>query len=218
MLQDTKNRKIIDKNWEIEKNKSKEIDWKNISFKNKELLIENISKEIINNEKMKAIFDKESFAGLQHQKIDEDLQSKMNRFLNKFATKKDFESSEKYGKRTANNEKEWENQFGETYEESLKELSVLLYEDSEKYQKEKYKKIENDISNAKSFDDLYEVIKASGGMQSSQDFFKPKDLLDLIEQFQRGGKTINAITNSFGLRQKVIELTKLGEIRKNLQL
>ena len=89
---------------------------------------------------------------------------------------------------------------------------------NEKYQKEKYKKIENDISNAKSFDDLYEVIKASGGMQSSQDFFKPKDLLDLIEQFQRGGKTINAITNSFGLRQKVIELTKLGEIRKNLQL
>lgn len=110
----------------------------------------------------------------------------------------------------------WESSFGEAYEESLKEFSQLLYEGVEKYQKEKTKKTEQCIADAKSFEDLNNAIKASGGIQGSQEFFKPKVLADLIEKLRKGSKTINAITSSFGLRQKVDELLKLEKVREKI--
>lgn len=110
----------------------------------------------------------------------------------------------------------WEATFGETYDESLKEFSQLLYEGFEKYQREKIRKTEKGISGAKNFEDLDKVIKMSGGIQGSRDFFTPDKLKDFINDVRSGKKETDWITSSLGLRQKVEELLKLEAVRNRI--
>lgn len=229
-----------------------------IKKENKKEKFEEIFEEIIQNPKIRAVFVSETedhsrlekMHGFGSDEYKVDLKNKLESFLRRFSTKKDFDTKEKYGEdidreikraeaeissgrsvesnknilKGLENRKEeergkygWEARFGESYNESLKEFSQLLYGRIEKYQKEKNQKTEKNISDAKSFDDLYKAVKISGGIQGSKEFFKPEALTDLIEKVRNGSKTIKAITSSFELQKKVEDLLKLEKIRKEIE-
>ncbi len=120
-----------------------------------------------------------------------------------------WKAQEEYEKRHG-----WETVFGEKYDESLEEFSRLLYDGFEKYQEEKIKKTEKSIAEAKNFEELERVIKASGGIQGSQDFFKPKALIDIINEVRRGEKDILYVTRTAGLREKIENLLKKEQQKK----
>lgn len=193
-----------------------------IKQESKETNSEDILDEIIKNEKLQEVLQRESGDNgnverlLAHgaSEYEKDLKQKLGRFMREFPAEQDFIAKEKFGSetekiiRSAKTEMDsgrnvefnknklkdlekrmreeqgsygWENKFGESYKESLKEFQKLLYEGHKKYQEEKNKKTEKCISDVKNFDDLMRVVKASGGIQGSQDFFKPKDIGNFFE-------------------------------------
>jgi hypothetical protein len=70
------------------------------------------------------------------------------------------------------------------------------------------------ISGTQSFAELYRAIELAGGVQGSQQFYKPAELINIIERVRRGELGTSYITRTSGLRNKVIGLLKLEELRK----
>lgn len=73
------------------------------------------------------------------------------------------------------------------------------------------------ISEATSFDELFEAIRKAGGLQGSQKFYRPEELINLIEQVRKGELTPDYLPRPEGLRECVIKLIRwdiLNEIDK----
>ena len=74
------------------------------------------------------------------------------------------------------------------------------------------KQVAPTIETANSIDELYQAINALGGIygrpkeDGSRDYFAAQNLIQIIEQVRSGGRTINHITRSEGLREKVRQL------------
>ncbi len=71
------------------------------------------------------------------------------------------------------------------------------------------------INDTKSFDDLYKVLNSTNGLNGTKGFYDSLSLIKLIEAIRVGilnhedqKPSIAALTNSCGLRNKVIQLLK----------
>jgi hypothetical protein len=62
------------------------------------------------------------------------------------------------------------------------------------------------IENVNSFNELYERIRRSGGIQGSREFYTPDKLINIIEQVRHNHRPPNFITNTFGIRDIVERL------------
>jgi hypothetical protein len=68
--------------------------------------------------------------------------------------------------------------------------------------------LEQEIESAKSFDELYEILKNSGGFDAHGHFYKPEELIQKIETFRKypNNLALIGITKEKGLRSKVEQL------------
>ncbi|MEW6407515.1 MAG: hypothetical protein AB1465_02385 [Patescibacteria group bacterium] len=76
------------------------------------------------------------------------------------------------------------------------EAEDVLKETAERY----------NIQKAKTFDDLYFILEATGNLRGTNKFYTPKELVTMIEKVRQGKLTSEHITRRGGLRDKVIEL------------
>ncbi len=63
---------------------------------------------------------------------------------------------------------------------------------------------------------LYRLIEDSGGIQGINGFFEPDRLINIIKQAREKRLDVSRIPNTLGLRDKIIELLKIEEVRKKI--
>lgn len=68
------------------------------------------------------------------------------------------------------------------------------------------KVIEPDFKNCNTPEELYAEITRVGGVQGSKKFYTAKELIDLIQEVEKNPLEIDRVTNTNGLRDRVIEL------------
>ncbi len=113
------------------------------------------------------------------------------------------------------------NRAGKTIETKVRELhqeetttqEELTDEDIERYKNEI--KNEHQINQAESLNDLYFIIKNNNITIEGSDghIFEPGEIIKLITEVAGGEKTMDYITRSCGLREKVRELIKIDAIK-----
>ena len=69
---------------------------------------------------------------------------------------------------------------------------------------------------ADNWEKLYRLIEDSGGIQGINGFFEPDRLINIIKQAREKRLDVSRIPNTLGLRDKIIELLKIEEVRKML--
>lgn len=79
------------------------------------------------------------------------------------------------------------------------------------------KRYENEILKSKSFDEVIKIINHRGGIEGSQEYFNNDKLIDIINRVRKGELTTDHITETYGLREKVIELLEKKEINLERQ-
>lgn len=62
------------------------------------------------------------------------------------------------------------------------------------------------LENATSFEELYEIIRAHGPIQGTQEEYLPPEIIKTVEQVRHGHRSTNFITRSFGIRAIVERL------------
>lgn len=72
------------------------------------------------------------------------------------------------------------------------------------------------MSDVKDFTKLDTLIDECGGIQGSEEFFEPTKLKDIVRRVRKKELGINHVTSTLGLRDKVVELMKMDEIRKKI--
>lgn len=69
---------------------------------------------------------------------------------------------------------------------------------------------------ADNWEKLYRLIEDSGGIQGINGFFEPDRLINIIKQAREKRLDVSRIPNTLGLRDKIIELIKIEEVRKKI--
>lgn len=72
------------------------------------------------------------------------------------------------------------------------------------------------ISEAKDFMELFKTLESTGGLQGSEKFYEVEELKQLVNQVRAGELPLDIITKTDGLRQRVSELMKIEELKKNI--
>jgi len=72
------------------------------------------------------------------------------------------------------------------------------------------------ISSAQNFTELYEALRQKGGLQGTQQFYKPEELIDIIERVRKGILDISYVTQTEGLRNRVDDIIKIEELQRKL--
>jgi hypothetical protein len=62
------------------------------------------------------------------------------------------------------------------------------------------------IANSNNFEELFEALRELGGLQGSHKFYSADNLIERINKVRKGEDAPISITDSEGLRMKVIEL------------
>jgi hypothetical protein len=91
-----------------------------------------------------------------------------------------------------------------TLETAVEKAMKATQEVANEYNETKLKK--EDIDSAQSIEELISKIEASEGLQGSQEYFDKDTLKMIIEKVQSGELSIDYVTRSGGLRQKVFDL------------
>lgn len=93
----------------------------------------------------------------------------------------------------------------------LKSAAELAMEETDVVAKEynETKLQKEDIESASSIDELLSLVDKSEGLQGSQDYFDREQLRRVIEGVRSGELTIDYVTRSGGLRQKVFDLLQI---------
>lgn len=73
------------------------------------------------------------------------------------------------------------------------------------------------LSEARDFNQLFEILEKGGPIQGSATSYEPAQLKRLINQVREGRREINTITRANGLRQKVENLLLVENIRRNIR-
>ena len=76
--------------------------------------------------------------------------------------------------------------------------------------------VEEDIARAESFDELKKVISGVSGLQGSSNKYKSSELIEIIDLIRTGEASLENITKSGGLREKVSWILALEKTRGNL--
>ncbi|MBI2439616.1 MAG: hypothetical protein HYV45_03410 [Candidatus Moranbacteria bacterium] len=75
---------------------------------------------------------------------------------------------------------------------------------------------ENFFDSVQSFGELFiEISRLKKGLRGSGKVYMPGELLEIIQEVRKGKKTVDYITNTGGLRKKVIELLAKIDDEKN---
>ncbi len=77
----------------------------------------------------------------------------------------------------------------------------------EKVENEKVENLQS-FSNAKSFEELFDLIEKNKGVQGSREFLSPKKLREIITDVKDGKRTAESVTRSEDLRPIVVGLIK----------
>jgi len=107
----------------------------------------------------------------------------------------------------------------DAYENYLKKIPII-----KEYLKTRVKKDEESanktveskltIGNSKNFIELYQALEQIGGVQGSKQFYSASQLKDIIERVRKGELNINYVTNTHSLRDKVIDLIGIEELKR----
>jgi hypothetical protein len=72
------------------------------------------------------------------------------------------------------------------------------------------------ICGAQSFAELYQAIEQAGGLQGSQQFYQPAELIDIIERVRKGKLDISYIPRTYGVRRRVEDIVRIEKLINKL--
>lgn len=79
------------------------------------------------------------------------------------------------------------------------------------------KKLTLAIAKTNDLSSLGKIIEENGGLQGSQKFYTVEELSSLISRVMNKGENPMLITSAFGLRQKVLDLIKIDQLRESIK-
>lgn len=79
------------------------------------------------------------------------------------------------------------------------------------------KNLQQQITSAQNFEELYQVLRQSSGINGSKNFYNGPDLIAMIEAVRNHGADPRFITGAEGLRRRVLDLLKIEQLRDQVK-